>query len=214
MDQQYLVKAIEPIKNKMVLILEGSDDELQVVVAQECFYTNLVKVDQVVERGYLDKIKACDLYYQIMEKAFGYIKKKDYSTVSLKKQLLSKFKEESAIDEVISQIQKMNYLNDYKFMETFIENALLKRHGSIRILDGLKEHGIDDATNLVKEILKDKEFENGVAEARTYLKKNNKKDNTKVKRGIYTRLNYLGYEPELIEKIFKSLKISLNEDQD
>jgi SOS response regulatory protein OraA/RecX len=55
-----------------------------------------------------------------MEKGLGYIKKKDYSVSGFKKQLMSKFNNEAAVNDVVEQIIKMNYLDDNKFIEVII----------------------------------------------------------------------------------------------
>jgi SOS response regulatory protein OraA/RecX len=214
MDKRYLVASVEPIKNKMLLILKGEQEEVQLVVCNECYYTNLVKLDQTIDQSYLDRIRSCDLYFQIMEKGLGYIKKKDYSVSGFKKQLMSKFNNESAVNDVVEQIIKMNYLDDNKFLESIIEKGIAKHYGQARIVDQLKENGIEHAEELVKAALSKVEFNNGLAEAGIYLKKNKNKGNAKIKASIYSRLNYLGYDSELIEKILNSLKISLNQDND
>jgi SOS response regulatory protein OraA/RecX len=214
MDKTYLVTSIEPIKNKMLLILEGESEQVQVVVCQECYYTNLVKPNQTIDQDYVDRIRSCDLYFQIMEKGLGYIKKKDYSVSGFKKLLMSKFNNEAAVNNVVEQVIKMNYLDDSKFIEAIIEKGISKRYGQARIIDQLKESGIEHAHDLVKAALAEVEFNNGVAEASVYLKKNKNKGIAKIKASIYSRLNYLGYEGELIEKILNSLKITLNQDND
>jgi SOS response regulatory protein OraA/RecX len=214
MDKTYLVTSIEPIKNKMVLVLEGESEQVQVVVCQECYYTNLVKPNQTIDQDYVDRIRSCDLYFQIMEKGLGYIKKKDYSVSGFKKLLMNKFNNEAAVNNVVEQVIKMKYLDDSKFIEAIIEKGISKHYGQARIIDQLKENGIEHAEDLVKATLSKVEFNNGLAEAKVYLKKNKNKGNAKIKASIYSRLNYLGYESELIEKILNSLKISLNQDSD
>jgi SOS response regulatory protein OraA/RecX len=214
MDKTYLVTSIEPIKNKMLLILEGKSEQVQVVVCQECYYTNLVKPNQTIDQNYVDRIRSCDLYFQIMEKGLGYIKKKDYSVSGFKKQLMSKFNNESAVNDVVEQVIKMKYLDDNKFLESIIEKGIAKHYGQARIVDQLKENGIEHAEELVKAALSKVEFNNGLAEAGIYLKKNKNKGIQKIRTSIYSRLNYLGYDSELIEKILNSLKISLNQNSD
>jgi SOS response regulatory protein OraA/RecX len=214
MDKTYLVTSVEPIKNKMLLVLQGELEQVQVVVCQECYYTNLVKQDQTIDQDYIDRIRSCDLYFQIMEKGLGYIKKKDYSVSGFKKQLMSKFNNEAAVNNVVEQIIKMKYLDDAKFIEAIIEKGISKHYSQARINEQLKESGIEHAQDIVKAALAETEFENGVAEAKVYLKKNKNKGIQKIKTSIYSRLNYLGYEGELIEKILNSLKISLNQDSD
>jgi SOS response regulatory protein OraA/RecX len=214
MDKRYLVASVEPIKNKMLLILKGEQEEVQLVVCNECYYTNLVKLDQTIDQSYLDRIRSCDLYFQIMEKGLGYLKKKDYSVSDFKKALMNKFNNEAAVNNVVEQVIKMKYLDDNKFIEAIIEKGIAKHYSQARINEQLKQSGIEHAQDIVKAALAQVEFENGVAEARVYLKKNKNKGIQKIKTSIYSRLNYLGYEGELIEKIFNSLKISLNQDSD
>ena len=214
MDKRYLVASVEPIKNKMLLILKGEQEEVQLVVCNECYYTNLVKLDQTIDQTYLDRIRSCDLYFQIMEKGLGYLKKKDYSVSDFKKALMNKFNNEAAVNNVVEQVIKMKYLDDNKFIEAIIEKGIAKHYSQARINEQLKQSGIEHAQDIVKAALAQVEFENGVAEAKVYLKKNKNKGIQKIKTSIYSRLNYLGYEGELIEKILNSLKISLNQDSD
>jgi SOS response regulatory protein OraA/RecX len=214
MDKRYLVASVEPIKNKMLLILKGEQEEVQLVVCNECYYTNLVKLDQTIDQSYLDRIRSCDLYFQIMEKGLGYLKKKDYSVSDFKKALMNKFNNEAAVNNVVEQVIKMKYLDDNKFIEAIIEKGIAKHYSQARINEQLKQSGIEHAQDIVKAALAQVEFENGVAEAKVYLKKNKNKGIQKIKTSIYSRLNYLGYEGELIEKILNSLKISLNQDSD
>jgi SOS response regulatory protein OraA/RecX len=127
---------------------------------------------------------------------------------------MNKFNNEAAVNNVVDQVIKMKYLDDNKFIEAIIEKGIAKHYSQARINEQLKESGIEHTQDIVKAALAEIEFENGVAEAKVYLMKNKNKGIQKIKTSIYSRLNYLGYEGELIEKILNGLKISLNQDSD
>lgn len=61
---------------------------------------------------------------KILDKAYGYLARRDHSETELKSKLLKKFAEEPLVEEVITRLKKFGYVDDSKFTRGWITSRL------------------------------------------------------------------------------------------
>jgi SOS response regulatory protein OraA/RecX len=208
---QLSVKKVEHLKDKVILLIGNDEDDYQLVVSKECYYNNHAAEGNNVDLSYISRINACDQFHQVMEAAFRFLKKRDFSSKDLENKLSKKFPDNPAVKMVIDQLVKMGYINDQKFLKNYIENRQAKHIGITKIIQELHDLGF---TNFEDQLYKngiEKDEQNAEIEGQKYIKKHSRKPPNKLITGLYNRLSSLGFEERIIMQTFKSLNLSLEE---
>ncbi len=92
---------------------------------------------------------------KILDKAYGYLARRDHSEGELKSKLLKKFPQRLLVEKVITRLKKLGYVDDAKFTQGWIEYRLsAKPRGRIIIkrellMKGVKSELIEKTLNLV-----------------------------------------------------------------
>lgn len=91
----------------------------------------------------------------LMGRALRFLSRKEQSLQELRKKLLPFAESESELDELLLKLQKQEWLSDERFAEGLVRRKS-ERYGSRRIVDELKQNGIDQETvNRLKDNLKE-----------------------------------------------------------
>ena len=81
----------------------------------------------------------------LMGHALRLLSRKELSLQELRKKLLPFADSESELDELLLKLQKQDWLSDERFAEGLVRRKS-ERYGSRRIVDELKQNGIDQET--------------------------------------------------------------------
>ena len=82
---------------------------------------------------------------KILEKAYGYLARRNHSEEELKSKLLKKFPQKLPVEKVITHLKKLDYLDDEKFAQEWIEYRLsAKPRGRIVIKRELRIKGVNE----------------------------------------------------------------------
>ena len=211
MRNQLTVKKIENVKDKVILLIGNEDHDHHLVISNQCFEINVVNEGSIVNEDYVDKLKACDQFHQIMDGAFKLLKKRDYGTLELSSKLIKKYDNKNAVEMVVAELQRRNYLNDEKFLESFVLKRQAKGMGLTRVILELNELGFKNINEAVYKIGQHQEDENAYKVGEKYFKKNNKKPEDKLIVGLYTKLSTHGFDEPTIRKVFNKLNLRLDE---
>ena len=127
------------------------------------------------------------------------------------KEILEKFKNEDSdiLDETIETLKELGYINDEKYVERFMHEAIALKNLSIFELKyklyskGAKESAIDDYISKNEEMLEEYEL----LSARNIV---NKKKSTQEMQDIILYLKKKRYRPETINKISREQHGNIN----
>ena len=211
MRNRLTVKKIEHLKDKVIIEIGNDEHDYHLVIDKQCFADNKVEAGAQVDEDFVDRVKICDQFHQIMEGAFKYLKKRDYGAAELTSKLIRKYANAQAVSMVVDELKRRNYLNDDKFLIEYINKRQNKGIGIPRIIEELGELGFANITEFVYKIGQQKEIENALKQGELYLKKNLKKVDDKLKAGLYMKLTYLGYDNQTIKKVFNHLNLALDD---
>lgn len=110
------------------------------------------------------------------------------------------------IDEALDSLSELGYINDDLYLENFVDEAIIKKHGRLRIRRDLNKVGFDNdriENILFKKLPLEIEEKNaqdvyeGILESAT----RQGLEKEKLYRRVASKLNTLGYESELIYEI-------------
>lgn len=89
--------------------------------------------------------KKRDNYTRCKNSAIYSLAMREHSRKELYNKLIKKeFSEDVCIDELLDELEENNYLNEERFVESFIRYRSRKGQGSIKIINELKQRGIND----------------------------------------------------------------------
>ena len=84
-----------------------------------------------------------ETFKQIKQRALGFLARREYARLELRRKLLSKGYAAQVIDQVLTQLQTNQLLSDERFVESFIRARTNKGYGPLRIQQELQQRGIE-----------------------------------------------------------------------
>lgn len=142
-----------------------------------------------------------DILQQAKDDAYNFLSYRERSSYEIKDKLASKGYRENIIQEVISDLKRLNYINDHRFSRKWIKDRInLKPRGKHLLKKELRKKGIEDQIidQTLNELVDDKvavKMANTLAEK--WLKRNSNSDLTKLKRYLYNK----GFDIYIINKV-------------
>lgn len=152
----------------------------------------------------------------INDVALRHLEYRERSTYEVKKHLKEKGYPEGEIEEAIDYLQEFHYLDDARYCEHYINYALSKGKGSLRIKRELEEKGI--ASELIQIAIENQldrsmEFENAMNQVKKIMTNHTFDDDgeiilidSKLKAKIGRRLSSLGYQTGMIYEILGKIE--------
>lgn len=92
---------------------------------------------------------------EIYTYALRLLSKKDYLQSELKKKLVSRFGETENVERVIARLLTLGYLDDERFLGSFIRSKIKKGYGAYAIRQQLFEKGLEVNLEDIREKIKD-----------------------------------------------------------
>lgn len=145
--------------------------------------------------------------YQARKSAFDYVSYKPRNTFQIKMKLKSCGYDDSVIDDAIKHIKELGYLDDEKFIESYINDTLkFKRYSSGKALQMLTNNGVsyDSAQRYIEKYYTEEvQLENAYADIiRKVEKLKNYSDKEKINK-LRAFLQRKGYSFEIINNSIK-----------
>ena len=141
------------------------------------------------------------LFDELFDYGCKLLKQRDRSVFEIKEKLKTKTSSEQIVDKVVQKLLDLGYLNEYRFVENYINKYLAKGKNLNLTFYELKEkYKVDDETINKLDIgeLKDKQIEIVVEIVK-------KKYNVNDKRKIYNFLYSKGFSEDEIETVLNNL---------
>lgn len=153
----------------------------------------------------------------IKDVALRHLEYRERSTYEVKKHLKEKGYPESEIEEAIDYLQEFHYLDDARYCEHYMNYALSKGKGSLRIKRELGEKGI--SSELIQTAIENQldytmEWENAMKQVEKIIGISHTSDDeegmiqldSKLKAKIGRRLSSLGYHTGMIYEILGKIE--------
>ena len=198
-------------KGKYVLIKFDNDSECK--INEEIFIESRIKKHDFVTDEKLKELIYENEFYNAKNSALRSLSRRSHSIYELKIKLKQKGYKSKVIERVIDYLERLNFLDDKKFAESFYLDRLKnKKESSQKIRMQLYKKGID------REIISNVESNfydenqliiNAIELGRRKLKFINKSESElKIKQKLYSFLKYKGFNDQVISSAFIELKVN------
>lgn len=203
---KYFIINIEIDKDVVIIELKDNDSKVYKYKIHTVAYTNYyVSNNTYIDDEFLSKLLKESSYYFTKDQVIKRLKLKDYSKYEIKEIIKSKLEEEES-ERLISDLERNNYINDYNYVKYIFESANSKLKGRLYINNILKNKGIDekiiesfysyfDERKLAKKLIN-----------KEYKKLENKYPINTIINKISYKLNYNGFNEEIINDELENLK--------
>ncbi|MDM8534917.1 RecX family transcriptional regulator [Clostridiaceae bacterium HSG29] len=190
-------------KNRISIFI---DNEFSFGVYHKTVFKFDLFVGKELTKELIDEIKMDDEYNKCFNKALNYISYQDRTIKEVKDKLYSNEYLDSTINNVIKELLKLHYIDDFEYAKRYI-GYKIKETGKYKIKNKLIEKGIDE--NIIEELLmdysEDEEYESAYKIAN---KKNSQYGDIDYKKR-YSRLsgflNRKGYSYQTIYRVMSDI---------
>lgn len=185
------------------------DDEFYMGIDQDVIIKHYLTKGMEVDEKFLNEIIKTEEQNKSNNTALNYISFKPRSEKEVRTKLKDKEFDEDIIDNTIAFLYKYNYLNDYDYGKSLINDKKnFKKAGTNLLKQELYKKGI--AKDTIQELIEesydyDEEYEMAYAVA---IKKYNlikNEDKNSIYRKLYSLLGRKGYGFDIINKVVKNI---------
>ncbi len=188
------------------------DNEESLVIPYELFLKNTLFVDDVLTEEEINKLNDKVEIYKIKQSSFVYLSGRNHSKYELKLKLLKKSYNKHLINFVLSDLQRLNYLDDREFAKQYI-NAKLKKKKGIRLIKlelskkGVRREIIEEVSAKFLDDPRMKEAAKFLSEKKLKILQRKDQTNLQIKQKLFSFLSNKGFTTELVKEAINNLKL-------
>lgn len=177
----------------------------------DVFIKHNLKKDQEVDNEYIEGILLEEENNSAINHGLKYLSFRQRSVKEMNNHLKKKGYDDSIINRTIDYLLEKNYLDDYKFAESFIKDkTYLNKYGTNKIRYDLLNKGVPK--EIISKTLKynsHEEYENALELANKKIQSYKNQDRNSIYRKLGSFLQRKGYRYEIVSKVLKDV---LNEE--
>ncbi len=188
------------------------DNEESLVIPYELFLKNTLFVDDVLTEEEINKLNDKVEIYKIKQSSFVYLSGRNHSKYELKLKLLKKSYNKHLINFVLSDLQRLNYLDDREFAKQYI-NAKLKKKKGIRLIKlelskkGVRREIIEEVSAKFLDDPRMKEAAKFLSEKKLKVLQRKDQTNLQIKQKLFSFLSNKGFTTEIVKEAINNLKL-------
>ncbi len=203
------VTKVEKKRNKVTVYFDNKD---YLVIPYELFLKNTLFVDDVLSEDEIEKLKEKVEIYKIKQSSFVYLSGRNHSKYELKLKLLKKLYNKHLVELVLSDLQRLNYLDDREFAKQYFNSKLKKKKGIKLIKLELSKKGVN--RNIIEEISAEFIDDPRMRESAKYLSEKKLKvlqrknqTNLQIKQKLFQFLLNKGFTTEIVKESINNLNL-------
>lgn len=190
-------------------------DDTKITTYDDVIINNNLLYKKNIDNKLLENINIETSYYDIYNKVIKYISIKLRSKKEILEYLNKNKVEENDKNKIIKDLTNAGLLNDEMFAKAFISDKIyLSNDGRLKIKKELLEHNINE--DIIDKYLYSYEesiFEEKLSKLMTKKIKTSKYNGYLLKQKLFYEFNNLGYENDIITKVYNSIDINSNIDE-
>lgn len=190
-------------------------DDTKITTYDDVIINNNLLYKKNIDNKLLENINIETSYYDIYNKVIKYISIKLRSKKEILEYLNKNKVEENDKNKIIKDLTNAGLLNDENFAKAFISDKIyLSNDGRLKIKKELLEHNINEV--IIDKYLYSYEesiFEEKLSKLMTKKIKTSKYNGYLLKQKLFYEFNNLGYENDIITKVYNSIDINSNIDE-
>lgn len=190
-------------------------DDTKITTYDDVILNNNLLYKKHIDNKLLENINVETSYYDVYNKVIKYISVKLRSKKEILEYLNKNKVEENDKNKIIKDLTNAGLLNDENFAKAFISDKIyLSNDGRLKIKKELLEHNINE--DIIDKYLYSYEesiFEEKLSKLMTKKIKTSKYNGYLLKQKLFYEFNNLGYENDIITKVYNSIDINSNIDE-
>lgn len=190
-------------------------DDTKITIYDDVILNNNLLYKKNIDNKLLENINIETSYYDVYNKVIKYISIKLRSKKEILEYLNKNKIEENDKNKIIKDLTNAGLLNDENFAKAFISDKIyLSNDGRLKIKKELLEHNINE--DIIDKYLYSYEesiFEEKLSKLMTKKIKTSKYNGYLLKQKLFYEFNNLGYENDIITKVYNSIDINSNIDE-
>ena len=190
-------------------------DDTKITTYDDVILNNNLLYKKHIDNNLLENINIETSYYDVYNKVIKYISIKLRSKKEILEYLNKNKIEENDKNKIIKDLTNAGLLNDENFAKAFISDKIyLSNDGRLKIKKELLEHNINE--DIIDKYLYSYEesiFEEKLSKLMTKKIKTSKYNGYLLKQKLFYEFNNLGYENDIITKVYNSIDINSNIDE-
>lgn len=202
------VKIFKIEKKGKHYLVYSSENELPVKLTEDCIVNNRIIKGTIFDEETWKKIVSSSNNDYLFDKVLSFIDYKPRTEKEVREYLRKKEVSLDLIEDIIKRLKQIKYLDDEKYVASFIEEGIKNKKGPLLISYQLDNLGIDKG--LTYKYLSKYDYEIQLANALEIAKKSlvlqSKYPVKKRKELIYQKLSRNGYNADIINKVVSSLE--------
>ena len=207
-----IVRYKKTSKNKYKITLSNN---VELTLYEDVILKKELLINKTINDKDLDDIKELNSYYEAYYFCISSLNSKFKSISDMKKILVNKEYSDTIIDEVIDKLIEQGYLDDRKFVVSFINNQIITTNkGPYKIVSELNKHNI--SSNIINEEIEN--FDEEIQKEKINkiinrsIKSNKSRGGVVLKNKIINDLISNGYDIDIINKEINNYSFSANKD--
>lgn len=201
------VKILKIEKKGKKYLVYTTEDEEPIKLTEDAIVNNRILKDALFDKEGWEKIKKGKDTANLFDKVLHYIDFKPRTEKEVIDYLIKKEAEQETIDEIITRLKDIRYLDDNKYALAFIEEGIKNKKGPQLISYQLVELGINK--NLIQHHLEiytyELQIENATIIAKKYQQLQLKHPAKKQRELIYQKLIRGGFDHNIINIVIEQL---------
>lgn len=190
-------------------------DDTKITTYDDVILNNNLLYKKHIDNKLLENINIETSYYDVYNKVIKYISIKLRSKKEILEYLNKNKIEENDKNKIVKDLTNAGLLNDENFAKAFISDKIyLSNDGRLKIKKELLEHNINE--DIIDKYLYSYEesiFEEKLSKLMTKKIKTSKYNGYLLKQKLFYEFNNLGYENDIITKVYNSIDINSNIDE-
>ena len=151
--QQTITKIERQKKNKNRYSLFVGEQFI-IGVSEETLLFFDIHVGKDLSNTLIEKIRTKEVYVSVREQAWRFLARREHSRSELRDKLLNKSFPMEIIQQILTDLVKRDYLNDYRYARLVLNDEInLKKAGPLLIKGKLKNKGVE--LNIISELLEE-----------------------------------------------------------
>ncbi len=206
------IKNIKKLRNGKYKI---EMDDTKITTYDDVIINNNLLYKKHIDNKLLENINVETSYYDVYNKVIKYISIKLRSKKEILEYLNKNKIEENDKNKIIKDLTNTGLLNDENFAKAFISDKIyLSNDGRLKIKKELLEHNVnEDIINKYLYSYEENIFEEKLSKLMTKKIKTSKYNGYLLKQKLFYEFNNLGYENDIITKVYNSIDINSNIDE-
>ena len=213
--RNYLISRVKVRSDMVDLFLTSKDEEIKITITLDKYIVGKYHKDKVVYQDEFEQLQEHEKYALAYVACIRKIAAKDRT----RKEMYDYLTKESDLDiktinQIIENLEKSGYINDYRYMVTQIGSMQLLKFGHKQIIRTLVKKGIpyDEVAEILDQESMETEIIRGLKWAEKMQSKIKDGSLRMKKQEVYRKLLTQGYETEVAMQIMSRMSFTMDEE--